>query len=444
MLAVFGTIFTTQMSHAATPFNQGDGYEKGAYDLNAIQPTSENWSKHSRFNGPTKPEIKWQFSTKNWITTGLVIGKDGTIYSGFLDGIYAISSKGKVKWQYSLGQGVEARSTPVIGKDGTIYIGASTQFASKDNKVCKLNQCLGGLLAFNPNGKLKWKVTFSEIVNGTPILDKDGNIYIGTGNYYTLDGGLYAVNSKGKIIWSHKNKMYGFQTAPAITKSGYLFAQNNYFKHREFIKDYMGELMTEFSSPVVGPDETLYFGSYTGGFVAMNPDGTAKWEIRLDRTDNKSDGTTYTYGARVSTTAALTRNQQIYTGDENGRLYSIRLTDLTNAPINEKMRQTYDEEADVLDWVLDYHYYHMDDLVSLNNKQNWVRETGSWVNTIVVGQNGTVFVGTEDGLLYSYDPYGKQNWKMNLKDRIGDITIGESGMLYVSVGKKVVAIGNKK
>ncbi|SOC24283.1 hypothetical protein SAMN05880501_1173 [Ureibacillus xyleni] len=49
-LSFIGTIFTPQIIEAATLFNQGTGYEHGAYDLNAIQPTSENWTRHSSNN----------------------------------------------------------------------------------------------------------------------------------------------------------------------------------------------------------------------------------------------------------------------------------------------------------------------------------------------------------------------------------------------------------
>src|ERR1017187_319235 len=36
-----------------------------------------------------------------------------------------------------------------------------------------------------------------------------------------------------------------------------------------------------FSSPAIGPDGTIYFGSENGNFYALNADGTEKWEINL-------------------------------------------------------------------------------------------------------------------------------------------------------------------
>ena len=33
------------------------------------------------------------------------------------------------------------------------------------------------------------------------------------------------------------------------------------------------------SSPAIGTDGTIYFGSYDGKLYALKPDGTKKWEI---------------------------------------------------------------------------------------------------------------------------------------------------------------------
>ena len=52
-----------------------------------------------------------------------LIGSDDTIYvSQNFDGLYALSNRGSLKWQYPLNY---VDSDPSIGLDGTIYTGCS-------------------------------------------------------------------------------------------------------------------------------------------------------------------------------------------------------------------------------------------------------------------------------------------------------------------------------
>ena len=63
------------------------------------------------------------------------------------------------------------------------------------------------------------------------------------------------------------------------------------------------------SSPAIGPDGTIYFGSWDHKFYAVKPDGTKKWEFAT--------------GGAVSASPAIAADGTIYFGSEN-TLYALK------------------------------------------------------------------------------------------------------------------------
>ena len=160
---------TVQMSFtiAGTKFGfqQGDGYEAGAYDKQAVYPTENNWSRQSRFNGPKNPTDETVLQP--------TIGKDGTIYTSDTsyvepDKFSAIGPDGKKKWEIDI-----AAFESVIGKDGMIYAsGYSIEGGDFYNNP--------GIFAIDPSGKLKWSYVQEYENFSAPhslIIGEDGSIY---------------------------------------------------------------------------------------------------------------------------------------------------------------------------------------------------------------------------------------------------------------------------
>ena len=103
------------------------------------------------------------------------ISSDGTIYFISASKIYAVNPDGTLKWTYSTGGAATAEATSTtIGSDGTIYFGSSTGIYAITDKGTK--------------GLLKWSYATGQIC-GTPIIDSDGTLYIGS-----MDKGFYAFN----------------------------------------------------------------------------------------------------------------------------------------------------------------------------------------------------------------------------------------------------------
>src|SRR5438093_3959750 len=64
-----------------------------------------------------------------------------------------------------------------------------------------------------------------------------------------------------------------------------------------------------FSSPAVGGDQTIYFGSGNGEFYALSPAGKKKWSFQT--------------GAEIQSSPAIGRDGTIYFGSVDGKLYAL-------------------------------------------------------------------------------------------------------------------------
>jgi outer membrane protein assembly factor BamB len=157
--------------------------DNGKQTIHAVAPAGHLlWSCHV-------PETLPQF---------VVVGRDGTIYSGY-DQLHAISREGKLLWsqRHSFGIG-----KPVIGRDGTLYCG-SFEFGNAAKKRGK-GSYAGVLCAFAPDGRLLWEVDTNGRAGGTPILGEDGTIYVFgfAANWKDGPSGLHAIGPDGVEKWS--------------------------------------------------------------------------------------------------------------------------------------------------------------------------------------------------------------------------------------------------
>ena len=180
---------------------------------------------------------------------------------------------------------------PIIAKDGTIYFG--------------VNAYPTYLYALNNNGSLKWQYRLQELdVLRTPAIAEDGTIYIGT-----FEGRFYAVDKNGSLRWQYliPGMAPSILSSPAIApggtiyfgtaiadNDGYIYAMNpdGTVKWRYLTGNWI------FSDPAIGPDGTIYIGSSDHYLYAMNPNGTLKWrfltgDIVKSHPSIASDGTIY-------------------------------------------------------------------------------------------------------------------------------------------------------
>ncbi len=204
---------------------------------------------------------------------GPVIGKDGTVYlasggNGYC--FYAFNPDGTEKWRRSSLKWIN--STPAIGKNGWIYTGSDSEYGPSK------------LYAFNPESaddKLAWAFTAEGHIKASPVIDRHGNIYFGTGGYDNNTGAnrdlgyFYCLTPDGNEKWKYDmNKKRVLSTA-AIGSSG-----------------------------------TIYVGCEDGFLYAFDSDGNVKWK----------------YNAGDCIYSAITIYKDIvYLSTEDGDIHAIRV-----------------------------------------------------------------------------------------------------------------------
>ncbi len=145
---------------------------------------------------------------------------------------------------------------------------------------------------------LKWKFQLGAMTGGDPnsvAISSDGVIYVAGAQR------IFALDKKGKELWS---KSYQGTQGPALAEDGTI-----YFLAQDTIValDKNGNEKWKFKTngntgfgPTIGPDGTIYQGSWDGYFYAINQDGSLKWK--------------YKTAGKVSYPASIDKNGIIYLG----------------------------------------------------------------------------------------------------------------------------------
>ncbi|MDD5098532.1 MAG: PQQ-binding-like beta-propeller repeat protein, partial [Candidatus Pacebacteria bacterium] len=127
---------------------------------------------------------------------------------------------------------------------------------------------------------LKWKFKIGKIEGAEPssiAISSDGTIYVAGA------GKIFALDKSGKEIWS---KNYQNTQGPALSEDGSI-----YFLSRDTIValDKDGNEKWKYKTNgntiiglTIGPDGTIYQGSWDGYFYAIDKDGKLKWKYKTE------------------------------------------------------------------------------------------------------------------------------------------------------------------
>ena len=278
-------------------------------------------SGQTPYTGPAAPVLYWTFATNDGIASSPSIGSNGTIYigSGWLytgasdSGLYAINPDGTMKWKFNAGNGIF--SSPGIGPDGTVYFGSidTYLYAVEDSVIY---------------GKLRWKTDLGRFfILASPVVAPDGILYIGAPNFdfYALDP------ADGVILWTYSTNWCIISSA-AVDANGRVYVGSKDHHVYAFNPSsntpvwafptgtfYDGHLVD--ASPAIGADGTIYVGTDQYGaagrtptqvdtsFWAINPDGTIKWNLSI--------------GNGVESSSALGPDGTVYFGSYDSCLYAV-------------------------------------------------------------------------------------------------------------------------
>ncbi|WP_321423209.1 PQQ-binding-like beta-propeller repeat protein [uncultured Methanobacterium sp.] len=218
----------------------------------------------------------------------------------------------------------------------------------------------------------KW--TFDNLtVYGSAVISSDGTIYV-----CSYDGTLYVFNSMGVLQWAYSTRSY-ILGSPTIGSDGTIYFSNCY-NSTTYALSPNGTLLWKYntggynfgSSPVIDADGIVYVvdtNGATGTLYAFYPRGILKW--------------TYTINEIYGTSPIIGTDGTIYIADykstdNSGSMYAINS--------NGTLKWSY----------------------ALNG--------GAYHSIFSIGPDGTIYMGTINGILYAMNSNGtlKQSYTLSV------------------------------
>lgn len=205
-------------------------------------------------------------------------------------------------------------------------------------------------------------------------------------------------------------------------------------------------------TPTVAADDTIYF-SFTilagNGIAAHLPDGTKKWRIAINEQILTSptidkDGTIYVGTGRANAPGKLmafradgSLKWSFTTGDQvaskDGILHALNPVDGTeiwwlDMEVKAQVKLVLGPDGTIYVGSDDHKLYAVS---SAGNKQ-WEFDQGSIIYAPSVGQDGTIYFGTQDGELNALLPNGTIKWQFAAGGTITPPLIGPNGLIYTN------------
>jgi outer membrane protein assembly factor BamB len=376
------------------------------------------------YTGPASPALAWNFTANDGIVSSPTIGPNGTIYFGagwYYGGtndscLYALNPNGTLKWCYKAESGIF--SSPALCPDGTIY------FSSLDRYLYAIED-------LDTHANLKWKTDLGFMLYSSPAIGADGTIYIGSLNFK-----IYALDPNGNIKWSYPTEWCVFSSPAigqdgtvyigskdhnlyALSDEGDIGVLNWKFSTGIF---YDGHLVD--SSPAIGVDGTIYFGTDQYGadghepipvktsFWAVNPDGTLKWSLETE------DG--------VESSPAIGPDGTIYFGSYDNHLYAVK-DDGTKGVLKWKFQTndsvdgspTIDGDGVIYFGSRDSTFYALNP----NGTIKWIFSAdGGFESSPTIDGNGYLYIGSFDGKLYALGTGASDVGVVSVDDPINVLT----------------------
>ncbi|HLC42484.1 MAG TPA: PQQ-binding-like beta-propeller repeat protein [Methylomirabilota bacterium] len=235
--------------------------------------------------------LKWIFKTPAFAYGPPSIGSDGSVYVASINTIYALNPDGTLKWQFNDPNSQGVMAGPTVGPDGRIYA------------VMDLNGL--GALALSPDGQLLWSNP------GNPVMFEYGNlgaeVVFGPSRaggavdqlYLAFDrqgdSHLWAFRLDGSPRWviqtgTANDLFMQRQAQPAVEPDGTIYLTSLVSTIGWGLQAFEpggGGLRWSFfpypangmSASDVGPDSTIYLARSLDYLQAVDPNGSARWQV---------------------------------------------------------------------------------------------------------------------------------------------------------------------
>ena len=258
---------------------------------------------------------RWRVKLKGVVLSPAIDSKDRIYVTTGAGVIAAVDSDGSLKWRHTLKRKLFG-CPPAILKSGRILVGGSFVLFAFDRhgirpkdapkKLPLIYSCPVSdpkrklfyvsdkkrLYAIGEDGKRVWSYQTGGPVQG-PSFDKDGNLYVGTG-----DGRLLSLKPGGRLRWEFRAPKAvhpdnpkiptGFGV-PVVTRAGRLVVSRvgvgvYSFGRGRKLKWVYRTKKDVYRDVVVHPSGNIYFTAADGALHAVLPNGKLKYKfVTLDR-----------------------------------------------------------------------------------------------------------------------------------------------------------------
>ena len=170
-------------------------------------------------------------------------------------------------------------------------------------------------------------------------------------------------------------------------------------------------------SPAVAADGTVYFGSDDGHLYALNPDSSLKWSR--------------TMGNYVACSPTIGSDGTVYAASDTGTLcaFSADGSLAWQYPIPWGIAGS---PAIAMDGTLYFGSYDSVIAVNADGTPKWRCHVGYWPGTAAIASDGTIYVGSRDSGLYAINPDGAVRWRYPVSGETGsEPAIGADGTVYI-------------
>lgn len=325
----------------------------------------------------------WAFQTGGPVTQSPVIGKDGRIYFGsWDDNIYSIDPKNPTQNPYVVPTGSNTNGSPSVGLDGTVYVGNNSgQVWAVKGRSAEVFYQAGGLVnrvAVGPDGLVyivgrddqmhvvdpvskeeRWHFVGTGYANGVAF-GQNGMVYV-----TTLDGKLSAVSPPSEV-----------ETAadPSVEATWVYQAGGPVY-----------------GTPSIGPDGSLYFGCNDNKIYGVLPSGETKpgWPVVT--------------GNITGNIAISAKDYTIYAGSNDQNLYALRSDGTVKWTFKTSASGGVSCDGIAADGTI-YVDAWGDKMYALDpdtGLQEWTFNAGDSVGAFALNSDGTIYLGSYDGHLYS-------------------------------------------
>lgn len=326
---------------------------------------------------PSAPSVAWKFQNERTTFATITLGPDGTVYAGSNQGVFAISSDGKLKWHAQYG-GI---SYTAFGPDGMLYAASMYGFA----------------FGVSPDGSISWKPQYGLIgFHAPPAVSARAILYANTtSDLWDFDPGSVTA------AWSQNTVRDGAISSNFSLPGTATAGQNSA------------------ASPVIYSDDSIALPRQH--WVTMfDKDGKPAWSVevtpgQLDVAALGEDGTIYTSDGK--TVYAVERD-----GTIGWKYQASAGTCCIGSPATDMDGTIYFSGSNSLS------------ALGRDGKLEWsVNSRHSFRTGPALVADGSIYLGTTEGLV-AFSADGKERWLAKSPDVLTTPAISADGTAYYVCG----------